>query len=221
MMLIPGSRFTLTDDWTTIVGTDKLSNKFINTFSKYDILKINELAGKLNGYGTGIAINFCKDTIFEITNYVIDGGFSHVILKVLWTPLKPRQNTTYYTITVAIANFNPIVKIVKNNAVPSEDIFNIQPGEVLSTSELWAYVGRNVFVEQKDGTNTPALLTVNKVYHYLKNEVIIINSVVVSCPSFVATIEFDKDENSLIQDVLFSNFQKIGKHLLTIRKPKL
>ena len=120
-----------------------------------------------------------------------------------------------------IANFNPIVKIVKNNAVPSEDIFNIQPGEVLSTSELWAYVGRNVFVEQKDGTNTPALLTVNKVYHYLKNEVIIINSVVVSCPSFVATIEFDKDENSLIQDVLFSNFQKIGKHLLTIRKPKL
>lgn len=142
---VVGTKFTLTEDWTTLVPFSVISKKFTSLFyTEEQSNVINEARSKnVLAWNDGVPVTFVKGTIFQVTKYFTK-GISRIDLKVLWSPTKPKQTSFLCAVWFFIANFNPKCTVISEPQRKSFNLLKPEKADVLRHSNIDS--GR-VFVE--------------------------------------------------------------------------
>ncbi len=140
-----GTKFSLIEDWTVILERDAFTVKFLKTFCSQSFKEKIEAIGSY-GYNEGFPCTFSKGTIFEVCKYTFSEE-SYALVKVIWTPLKPQQNSVSYSLKIKLADLTPSVRMVENTSSKSLNLFEVSKGKVLQFSEMLRYSNRKVYIE--------------------------------------------------------------------------
>lgn len=218
-----GTKFSLSEPWTTIVGGKSLSRKFVTTFTEIPFDSV--VSQNFGSECQGIKVTFDAGTMFEVSKYNMDEPLKgKILLKITWTPLKPKQNAIIYSLWVSVTDFNPQVKVFKKTGVPSCDVFQMEAGEILKLSELDDFYKRSVYVESDEFSG---LMGLTRYSSYSEYGLVTIINFVINNKTLTACFPKDSITDMYIENIEFSEHspiettRKLKKLKLTIRKPKI